>query len=249
MNFPVPSRNYLGDDKRIIGDYIDKFTRFWNDHNQGKLTWDNVNATAATITTLTATTGLFGDGTVGAPGIAFSSDTDVGWYRVGANNPALSAGNVKVIDAKSTGVAILGTTTNDSAATGFIGEYVVGTASSLNAGTTGQYTDGTSISLTAGDWSLSAMMDAVINTATWSTIILGISTTSGNSSTGLVGGDNLAAALWSNSAATPQRYSLVIPSYRMSLSATTTVYLKTQTVYSAGQPVYNGLRLSALRVR
>jgi hypothetical protein len=52
LNFPVPSRSYLGDFKKFVGDYIDKFTRFWNDHNQGKLVWDNIVATNATITNL-----------------------------------------------------------------------------------------------------------------------------------------------------------------------------------------------------
>jgi hypothetical protein len=53
-------------------------------------------------------------GTVALPGMAFSSDTDCGLYRIGADNIGVSIGGVKVLDISSTGVAITGelTTTN-----------------------------------------------------------------------------------------------------------------------------------------
>ena len=44
----------------------------------------------------TAIGGAFSDGTVGAPGAAFASDTDNGLYRVGANTWALVAGGVEI---------------------------------------------------------------------------------------------------------------------------------------------------------
>lgn len=37
MNFPVPSRNHIEDLSKFAGDYIDKFTRFWNNHDNGIL--------------------------------------------------------------------------------------------------------------------------------------------------------------------------------------------------------------------
>jgi hypothetical protein len=53
-------------------------------------------------------------GTVLLPGVAFSSDTDCGFYRIGADNIGFAIGGVKVLDISSTGVAITGqlTTTN-----------------------------------------------------------------------------------------------------------------------------------------
>jgi hypothetical protein len=60
MNFPVPSRNYLGDLARVVGDYMDKFTRFWNGHNQGKLIWDRMIA-FGTGTNDNAATGIIGE--------------------------------------------------------------------------------------------------------------------------------------------------------------------------------------------
>lgn len=43
----------------------------------------------------------FPDGTVSLPGAAFAADLDNGLYRIGANNWALSAGGVKVVDLQS----------------------------------------------------------------------------------------------------------------------------------------------------
>ncbi|MFZ1992338.1 MAG: DUF2793 domain-containing protein [Alphaproteobacteria bacterium] len=48
--------------------------------------WADIGATVS---------GLFGDGSVGAPAIGFASDTDNGLYRIGANNWAGAAGGVK----------------------------------------------------------------------------------------------------------------------------------------------------------
>jgi hypothetical protein len=43
------------------------------------------------------------DGTVSLPGYTFGSDADTGLYRIGANNPAMSAGNTKVQEWSTTG--------------------------------------------------------------------------------------------------------------------------------------------------
>jgi hypothetical protein len=43
-------------------------------------------------------TGLQADGTIGAPSIGFASDTDTGFYRVGANDFAAVAAGVKVLE-------------------------------------------------------------------------------------------------------------------------------------------------------
>lgn len=56
------------------------------------------SATSAASSATAATAGLFSDGTVGTPGIRFSSDTDNGFYRIGANNWAASVGGVKVLE-------------------------------------------------------------------------------------------------------------------------------------------------------
>lgn len=53
----------------------------------------------------------FADGTVGAPGIAFTSDLDTGLYRIGANNIGVAANGAKVLDIATTGLTITGTLT------------------------------------------------------------------------------------------------------------------------------------------
>lgn len=65
---------------------------------------------------LPITLGLFGDGTVAAPSISFTSDSDTGIYRIGANNLGVSVGGAKQIDIGSSGVGI----TNDITAGGVI---------------------------------------------------------------------------------------------------------------------------------
>lgn len=50
-------------------------------------------------------------GTVAAPGIAFSSDTDCGYYRIGADNIGFSIGGVKLWDHSSAASALTGNLT------------------------------------------------------------------------------------------------------------------------------------------
>jgi hypothetical protein len=74
-----------------------------------------ITATSTTITagtTLTAGTIAFsGNGTKTAPSFAFTSDTDTGLYRAGADNPAMSAGDTKIQEWTTTGTTVTGTLT------------------------------------------------------------------------------------------------------------------------------------------
>lgn len=140
-----------------------------------------------------------------------------------------------------------GTTTNNNAAAGVIGEYVssvVAPGTSVPALTT-LWGDITSISLTAGDWDVSGLAVYSSGGATVTVTNLGISSTSGNSSTGLAKGDNQANAL---SPTATSDTSLTIPSYRVSISGTTIYYLKANLTYTIGTPTV-GARISARRVR
>jgi len=141
-----------------------------------------------------------------------------------------------------------GTTTNDSAATGIVGEYVSSAVVfSANFPANDVFGDGTSISLTPGDWDITAQFLAVRNTATWSFVIFGISTASGNDSSGLTRPTTAAGSGWASSSTTPTD----VPSHqqtRASISSTTTYYAKVYALYSAGQPQYR-VHLFARRVR
>jgi hypothetical protein len=141
---------------------------------------------------------------------------------------------------------ISGTTTNDSAAAGYLGQYVNSTAGVTNAPASDTYGDLTSVSLSAGDWDVTGMTVADGNAAGgYSRTDVGISTTSGNSTSGLTLGDTLMATNTPPASHCP----MTVSSVRMSFASTTTVYLKMRATYSSGTPQYRGSRLSARRVR
>ena len=66
---------------------------------------------------------LNGDGTVSLPGFSFTSDTDCGFYRIGANNIGFAIGGVKVLDFSANGILGVG-----AVAVGAIMEYGGSTA-------------------------------------------------------------------------------------------------------------------------
>ncbi len=141
---------------------------------------------------------------------------------------------------------ILGTPTNDNASTGYVGEYISSNTTTGSAYTTSNaYADCVSITLTAGDWDISAsQVQQSAGTTTASK--MGISTTAGNSSSGLVSGAN--ALDWPAFATSVHDAGMSIPAVRASISATTTYYLKIQATYSVSAPTCLG-RISARRVR
>jgi hypothetical protein len=144
------------------------------------------------------------------------------------------------------GTKIRGTTTNDSAATGFVGEYVESlVTSNTNFPSTGTWGDLTSISLTAGDWDVSLVVYANNNGATVNGYDVGIGTATGNSSTGLSLGVNQVPTQGTTSAYDNHA---CIPCYRVSISATTTYYGKINGTFSVATPRFR-CRLSARRVR
>lgn len=204
------------------------------------------------------------NGLVGGPSYSFGNDQTTGIYRVGANQLGFATGGTLALTLDSAQKAIhngnisftttstqgiVGTTTNDSAAAGNVGEVVRSSVTSVALPTTTQFGDLTSISLTAGDWLVSGLMNYLDNSGTLTNIILGISTTTGNSSTGLVSGDNEAIANYGGAAFTAvPSGALAVPSYHLQLATTTTVYLKYSATYT-GTPGSVSGRISAVRIR
>ena len=141
-----------------------------------------------------------------------------------------------------------GTTTNNNAATGIVGEYlesIISTAA--NAPTSTQYGDLTSLSLTAGDWDIIGFIQWNSNGATWTAGRTGISSTTGNSATGLTAGSNLAESIYASTSTVTLNYSHTVY-LRVSIASTTTYYLKYRADYSAGTPQAQG-SLKARRTR
>jgi hypothetical protein len=139
-----------------------------------------------------------------------------------------------------------GTPTNDSAAAGYIGEYL--SSSTIGAfvpAVSNTYYDILSITLSPGDWDLTGVLYA--NTGSgYTDILLGISTTAGNSSAGLVTGDNRVEQL--QSYVTNGIGSMSIPNYRASISTSTTYRLKFA-VITSGSLFGANARFSARRMR
>lgn len=223
----------------------------------------------SSITTNASNQLLVTNGTVSLPAYSFTSDPDTGIYRVGANDIAISTGGTNRLEVSSTGISatlpldmgsnaittsgnisfgntstqgIVGTTTNDTAAAGNVGEYSIGVSVLVTTGTT-TWVNTTIIALTAGDWDVSGVVSFAKNTSNYTDVAMAISVNSGNTTTDQVEGNNQATFSTTGSLA-----SLSIPNYRLSIVGLTFVYLKSRPTFSTGSYVYSS-RLSARRIR
>lgn len=124
------------------------------------------------------------------------------------------------------GIALLGSSTNDSASAGYVGEYIssqVVYASAVSL-TTATQKNVTSISLTAGDWDVSGQVGFVASVA-FQAVSAGINTTSATLPD---------FSLYSNTNSASTTYSAAIVTQRISLSSTTTVYLVAEASFTTG---------------
>jgi len=211
--------------------------------------------TTITLSGLTGTVALANGGT-GAT-TAANARTNLGLGTAATQNTGTSGANVPLLNGANTWssaqtfsaaitpsqtAGIVGTTTNNSVTAGSIGEYVTATGSSV-ALTTATNANVTSISLTAGDWDVSgggSLQSASSGTLTNS--ILGISTTSATfGGTGTLW--NLAFGIGANGGVAQ-----ALPTVRVSVAATTTVYCVAQGTFSSGSASASCL-LRARRVR
>lgn len=184
-------------------------------------------------------------GSAGTPTYSFVGHTNTGLYEVSDTAVISANGTVAAQFTATAGQALLGTTTNDSAAAGNIGQNVRAYNAGTNATGTGQWFDITSISLTAGDWDVTGQINFNLAGSVSTQMNGGISITTGNSSTGLTLGDNF---IQTSVPTAVFDTSVCIANYRQSFSATTTVYLKGNIAFSAGTPNAYG-RISARRIR
>jgi hypothetical protein len=140
---------------------------------------------------------------------------------------------------------IRGTSDDDDACSGCIGEYQESIISNQSVGASAQYSDITSISLTSGDWDADVCVAFTPNGATITENGFGVTPYSGNDGTGLLTAHN---TIQLTNATSTLNSAGCISNVRFSLSATTTIYAKQYLVYTVATPkVYS--RLSARRVR
>lgn len=205
--------------------------------------WPNTVGSTGTIlrsngTSNAYTTSTFAD-TYGVSTILYASSANVVTGLATANSGVLvtSAGGVPSISStlpafttssitfSPTTGGIVGTTTNDNAAAGKVGEFVSSTVALASAvsNTTATDRDVTSISLTAGDWDVWGNVGFSIG-GTCTAIVGWTSSTSATApDTSLVARTiNPAVGAWDFS----------VPYARYSLSGTTTIYLSSRAVFS-----------------
>lgn len=153
---------------------------------------------------------------------------------------ALPAASIATISANQ----VVGTTTNDNAAAGYIGEYI---ESIVNTNTafpvSGSLSPAASVALTAGDWELNFFAAALANGSTCRTAFININSAA---STGGTIGLNQAVGAGPVDMITDTSY--VVPCYRVSLAGSATLYGNIGGFYTGPTPLYT-CRLSARRMR
>jgi hypothetical protein len=113
----------------------------------GTITGYSVTSTVdqiLTLTTSTAATSAWSNGSVSAPSGAWASEAASGWYRIGANDYGFSVNGTKVQEIAAAGVSLSGLTTMTTATAGTI----TTTGTFINAGTPQTLTGAGAVNLT-----------------------------------------------------------------------------------------------------
>lgn len=138
---------------------------------------------------------------------------------------------------------IVGTTTNDDASAGYVGEYITSNAV-ISSLTSGVYTNFTSIVLTPGDWDVSGNMLFATSANVGTQFAGWISSTSASFPGNLYASD---ISLTSGSPTTAG-IGFTVPTRRYSISSGGTVYLEGVAVFSSGTCGVNAF-MFARRIR
>lgn len=191
-------------------------------------------------------------GTAAAPGLSLLEFPGSGLYGSGSGGIGIAVNGVQV-------GSLTPSITNDNAPTGGVGEYQQ--ASRIRTNNTGVTSTVTlnvlsaPLSLTAGDWELSATVCLIPAATTSITIVkYGIATTSATmpASNDVIGvpTSNQVIGQYSTAATVPgaNDMTFAMPSCRVSLAATTSIYLVANCTFSVSTlGIYGGI--TARRVR
>ena len=209
----------------------------------GQLVFDSANTTTPIIinsgTTLQHRTDLTFSNTAASRVVTFPDATGTLLMTGVAINTVPSI-------AFSSTSGVIGTTTNDSAAAGSVGEFVTSNVlTNTTSLTTGTIANTTSISLTAGDWDVFGAVGFFGGSTTVLALFKGwISTTSAADP----GAPNYSSVLASGTPFATSPVDFVVPSLRVSISGTTTVYLSVQATFTVSTCTSGGV-ISARRMR
>lgn len=149
--------------------------------------------------------------------------------------PTLGAATATSVTFSPTTGGIIGTTTNDNAGAGKVGEFISSTIASGSATSlvTATAKNVTTISLTAGDWDVFGNV-TFLAAGTTTSAQAWISTTSATLP------DSSLASLWGSSANGTSQ-GLVCPYVRISIAGTTTVYLSCQSAFTSTTTACGGI--------
>lgn len=180
-------------------------------------------ASTGTSTTQLATTAFVANTFAAPPALGVSTPNSVSATTIvatGTITPSQTSG-------------IVGTTTNNNANAGSVGEVITATGTAVSL-TTATPTNITSISLTAGDWDVWGNVVFNSAAAAFTSLISAINTTSATvPASPLYSLLNLVFSSGSNQ-------SLLAPPQRLSLSTTTTIFLIAQTAFVSGTATGTG---------
>ena len=157
--------------------------------------------------------------------IAGLATTEKDQIKINSVIKAISDRLLSLIATLTTGYDLPGTTTNDSAAAGTVGEYISAevTSGAPVALTTVTQTNVTSISLTAGDWDIWA--NVTFACAATTVITGGIGSISATSATLDTSGGHAASISQPNAGFTGGNHTTNPGTVRISLASTTTIYM------------------------
>lgn len=147
-----------------------------------------------------------------------------------------------------TGGPVKGTITNDNAAAGYVGEFMEAklVAASATSLTSNADKTITSISLTAGDWDVSGVVGFIPAATTSITRLAASISLTDNANAGT---DDGASSQWGTAAnVAVQANAIATPIRRVSIAATTTVYLVADAVFTVSTMTAFG-HIRARRVR
>ena len=176
---------------------------------------DNTSSSATWYPTIvSATTGNLSQ-TTSSTKLSFVPSTGVlTATQISASQITSSTGNVIF---STSGTGIQGTTTNDNANSGVVGQYIDSSALNVTVGTSA--TTVTSISLTAGDWDISGCN---YYSGTANNYLIACISTTANSTAGYVYGKTFVAGTIYPTAGVGVA---TLPRSRVSITSTTTYYL------------------------
>lgn len=141
-----------------------------------------------------------------------------------------------------TGSGTLQGSKNTAPAAGFLGERITSAVTNVAAGNNVTAKTITSINLTAGVWDISAIATATAGAVNLTLIEVGISTT-----TNTFEGNNGDQISLFQSVGVFSFLTGVVPSFRVTISSTTTYYVVVELAYASGSPTVNA-RISGVRV-